>query len=161
VFVIAYNTVGSAGVNNNLRRVFDIADAPPYAPDMAERLAERLTRLREKQGLSLSEVARRAQISKAYLSQLERGESRQPSYDVLDRLATALGASVEDLAGRRGSWDPSEHEPVPASLRAFATQSGLPHVDVEMLAKIHYRGKRPRDPADWAHLYETIKRTIR
>jgi transcriptional regulator with XRE-family HTH domain len=128
---------------------------------VANGLAERLARLREKQGISLSEVARRAQISKAYLSQLERGESKQPSYEVLGRLATALGSSAEELIGRRGSWDPSEHEPVPASLRAFATQSGLPDVDIQMLAKIHYRGKRPRDPGDWAHLYETIKRTIR
>lgn len=128
---------------------------------MAEALAERLTRFRDQQGLSLSEVARRAQISKAYLSQLERGDSKQPSYEVLDRLATALATSVDDLTGRHGSWDPSKHEPVPASLRAFASQSGLPNVDVEMLAKIHYRGKRPRDPDDWAHLYETIKRTIR
>ena len=128
---------------------------------MAERLAQRLVRLRENQGLSLSEVARRAQISKAYLSQLEHGDSKQPSYEVLDRLATALAANVEDLTGRRGAWEPSEHEPVPPSLRTFASESGLPDVDVEMLAKIHYRGKRPRDPADWAHLYETIKRTIR
>ena len=141
--------------------MFDIADDQPYADRVADRLGQRLSRLREKQQLSLSEVARRAQISKAYLSQLERGDSKQPSYEVLDRLATALGASVEELAGRRGSWDPSEQEPVPASLRAFASQSGLPSVDVEMLARIHYRGKRPRDPADWAHLYETIKRTIR
>jgi XRE family transcriptional regulator, regulator of sulfur utilization len=140
--------------------MFDITNTLPYIERMAE-LAQRLTRLREKQELSLSEVARRAQISKAYLSQLEHGESKQPSYEVLDRLATALAVNVEDLTGRRGSWDPSEHEPVPASLRAFASQSGLPDVDVEMLAKIHYRGKRPRDPGDWAHLYETIKRTIR
>jgi transcriptional regulator with XRE-family HTH domain len=141
--------------------MFDVTNGFAYHDPMADRLAQCLTRLREKEGLSLSEVARRAQISKAYLSQLEHGESKQPSYEVLDRLATALGASVEVLTGRRGSWDPSEHEPVPASLRAFASQSGLPNVDIEMLSRIHYRGKRPRDPADWAHLYETIKRTIR
>jgi transcriptional regulator with XRE-family HTH domain len=128
---------------------------------VADGLAQRLRRLRDVQALSLSEVARRAQISKAYLSQLERGESTQPSYEVIGRLATALGASPEQLAGHRGPWDPSEHEPVPASLRAFANQTGLPDVDVQMLSRIHYRGKRPRDPADWAHLYETIKRTIR
>jgi transcriptional regulator with XRE-family HTH domain len=152
---------GGDAVKWGRRQTFDIADNAPYRADMAERLAERLAQLREKQVLSLSEVARRAQISKAYLSQLEHGESKQPSYEVLDRLATALGTSMELLTGRSGSWDPSVHEPVPPSLRAFATQLGLPNVDVEMLAKIHYRGKRPRDPADWAHLYETIKRTIR
>ena len=141
--------------------MFDIANDRVTIRGMAEQLAERLMRLRETQGLTLSELARRAQISKAYLSQLEHGESRQPSYEVLDRLATALAVSTEDLTGRRGSWAPSEFEPVPASLRAFASESGLPDVDVEMLSRIHYRGKRPRDPADWAHLYETIKRTIR
>src|SRR5207249_6665764 len=102
--------LGAAAVNHSLRSTFDITNAFPYGERMVE-LAQRLTRLRERQELSLSEVARRAQISKAYLSQLEHGESKQPSYEVLDRLATALAASVEDLTGRRGSWDPSEHEP--------------------------------------------------
>lgn len=148
-------------VNYHRQEMFDKTNDRRYVGGMPEPLAERLTRLREQQALSLSEVARRARISKAYLSQLEHGESKQPSYAVLDRLATALAASVDDLTGREGSWDPSQHEPVPVSLRTFASESGLPEVDIEMLSKIHYRGKRPTDPEDWAHLYETIKRTIR
>jgi transcriptional regulator with XRE-family HTH domain len=124
-------------------------------------LGERLRHLREKEGISLSEVARRAQVSKAYVSQLERGGSTEPSYSVVTRLATALGTTVEELTGQSVVWDPSEHEAIPGSLRTFAQRSGVPDVDVSMLAKIHFRGKRPRDPEDWAHLYETIKRTIR
>lgn len=126
-----------------------------------EEFGDRLRTLRQKQGLSLSEVARRAQISKAYLSQLEHGGSTQPSYSIVTRLATALATSIGDLTGEPGAWDPSAHETIPAALRTFAERSGLPDVDLDMLAKIHFRGKRPKAPDDWAHLYETIKRTIR
>jgi predicted transcriptional regulator len=122
---------------------------------------QRLRERREAEGISLSEVARRAQVSKAYVSQLERGGSTEPSYSVVARLATALGTTMEDLMGQPVVWDTTEHEPIPASLRTFAQRSGVPDVDVSMLARIHFRGKRPRDPEDWAHLYETIRRTIR
>ena len=124
-------------------------------------LGSQIRDVRERQGLSLSEVARRARISKAYLSQLEHGESTHPSYEVIVRLATALGTSVSHLTGRPAVWEPAQIEPLPASLRAFAQQARLPEADVSMLAKIHFRGKLPRNPDDWAHIYETIKRTIR
>ena len=124
-------------------------------------LGSRLKNLREQESLSLSEIARRAHISKAYLSQLERGESSQPSYEVLMRLATALATSPANLAGDTSSWRPNEDSRLPASLRAFAERSAIPEVDVSMLAQIHYRGKQPRSADDWAHIYETIKRTIR
>lgn len=125
-----------------------------------EDLGSRLRSIREEQGLSMSEVARRAGISKAYLSQLENGDSQHPSYEVLGRLATALAKTVPDLVGKSSVWEPLEVD-APASLRAFAQQARLPAVDVSMLAKIHFRGKRPSNAEDWAHIYETIKRTIR
>ena len=124
-------------------------------------LAERLAQLRHEQGLSLSEVARRAQVSKAYLSQLEHGDSKQPSFEVVARVATALGVSVSKLTGQAAVWEPGEAAPLPTSLRAFADEAGLPDADISMLSRIHFRGKRPRDPGDWAHIYETIRRTIR
>lgn len=122
-------------------------------------LSDHLVRLRKEQSLSLSEVARRAQVSKAYLSQLEHGESKQPSYEVLARVATALGVSVSTLTGKPAVWEPGE-DSLPSSLRAFAEEANLPEADVTMLSKIHFRGKRPRNPDDWAHIYETIRRTI-
>ena len=79
----------------------------------------------------------------------------------LRRVATALGVSVDHLAGDPGTWDPTELAGVPASLKAFAERSELPESDVRMLARIHYRGRQPEEPEDWAHLYETIKRTVR
>ena len=124
-------------------------------------LGSRLRDARTEQSLSLTKVATRAGISKAYLSQLEHGASTTPSYDVLRRLATALGASIADLTGTSETWQPGEADQLPASLRAFARGADIPETDVEMLAGIHYRGKQPGEPDDWAHIYETIKRTVR
>ena len=124
-------------------------------------MGSRLRDARAAQSLSLTEVATRAGISKAYLSQLEHGASTTPSHDVLRRLATALGASIADLTGTSETWQPSEADKLPASLRAFARGAAIPEADVEMLAGIHYRGKQPGEPDDWAHIYETIKRTVR
>ena len=121
----------------------------------------RLREARIAQSLSLTEVATRAGISKAYLSQLEHGASTTPSHEVLRRLATALGASIADLTGTSETWQPAETDSLSASLRAFAHAATLPETDVKMLAGIHYRGKQPAEPADWAHIYETIKRTVR
>ena len=144
--------------------MFDIANIGAHTHHMIDTeasLGARLRTSRKAQALSLTEVAARAEISKAYLSQLERGSSTTPSYDVLRRLATALGTSVADLTGQPTAWQPAERGDVPASLRAFAKRSEIPDSDVEMLASIHYRGKQPDEPDDWAHIYETIKRTVR
>lgn len=124
-------------------------------------MGSRLRDARTAQSLSLTEVATRAGISKAYLSQLEHGASTTPSHDVLRRLATALGTSIADLTGTSETWQPTEADKLPASLRAFARSAEIPEADVKMLAGIHYRGKQPGEPDDWAHIYETIKRTVR
>jgi len=124
-------------------------------------LANRIREMRAQEGLSLSEVARRARISKAYLSQLEHGASTQPSYDVIARLATALGTTVSELTGRPAVWEPNDTEQVPSALHSFARLADLPKADVAMLSRIHFRGKQPATADDWAHIYETIKRTIR
>ena len=124
-------------------------------------MGSRLRDARTAQSLSLTEVATRAGISKAYLSQLEHGASTTPSHDVLRRLATVLGTSIADLTGTSETWQPGEADKLPTSLRTFARSAKIPEADVEMLAGIHYRGKQPGAPDDWAHIYETIKRTVR
>ena len=128
---------------------------------MNDSLGNRLRGARSAQSLSLTEVAARAGISKAYLSQLEHGASTTPSHEVLRRLATALGTSIAELTGTSETWRPSEAGKLPTSLRAFARSAEIPRADIEMLAGIHYRGRQPGDPDDWAHIYETIKRTVR
>lgn len=134
-----------------------------WAPvdDDTATLGRRLRSIRTSQNRSLTDVAERAGISKAYLSQLERDDKKQPGYDIVVRLSTALGVSVEMLTGRPAVWDPSSDSRYPDTLVAFAERAQLPKGDIEMLAHVHYRGKQPSDVDDWAHIYETIRRTIR
>jgi transcriptional regulator with XRE-family HTH domain len=52
-------------------------------------------------------LASRAGISRSYLCDIERGRGAQPSVAVLDKLATALGASRWDLLRAAGILDPA------------------------------------------------------
>ena len=62
-----------------------------------KRLATILRRIRESQELTQDEVARKANVTKPYLSQLETGARKNPSLPVLKRLAHALGVPVTEL----------------------------------------------------------------
>jgi ribosome-binding protein aMBF1 (putative translation factor) len=53
-----------------------------------------LRRERERQGLSLADVAERARIDKAALSRLENGQQLNPTVNTLARYARALGKSL-------------------------------------------------------------------
>lgn len=117
-----------------------------------------IRRRRTEQGLSLSDLARLAGISKGYLSQIENEAANRPSAQTLFRLARALGTSVGELLGEHDSTSEPEII-VPDSLRDFARQAGIPEVDLRMLAGIHYRGRTPQSPEDWRFIYESIKRS--
>ena len=61
-------------------------------------LGDRLRMERERQGLTLDQLAELADLSKPYLSRLESGE-RQPAIGTLLVLARSLGVSVASLLG--------------------------------------------------------------
>jgi len=120
-------------------------------------LGERIKKRRKERGLIAAELARQAEISKGYLSEIESGQASRPSGTVLFRIATALGTSIADLLGK-------EIQPltgdVNSGLREFARLEQLPEGDVQMLARIRFRGDQPRTVDDWRYLYESIKRSI-
>jgi DNA-binding XRE family transcriptional regulator len=67
--------------------------------DEAERIWDGVSRVqvwREKRGMGLRDLARRAGMSPAHLSMLERGQ-RNGSLDTLRRLATALDTTIDAL----------------------------------------------------------------
>jgi transcriptional regulator with XRE-family HTH domain len=68
--------------------------------DVRERVGLNLQRLRRERGLSQEELADRASVHQTYLSGVERGK-RNPSIAVLQRIAAALDADIEDLVHRR------------------------------------------------------------
>lgn len=93
----------------------------PKNPELGANLRE----LREKQGLSLRELERRANINNAYLSQLERGEVAQPTPSMLGRIAEAYDVPFETLMGWAG-YTPSPKaltRPQAKALNYFADAS--------------------------------------
>ena len=59
-------------------------------------LGERIRELRDEKDLSMRELAKRAGISSAYLSDIEF-DKRHPSDDVMHRLADALDTTFKEL----------------------------------------------------------------
>lgn len=64
-------------------------------------LGAKIRQIRRERGLSQSELAKRAEINRSYLSMVENGKS-SPTIDVAERLAHGLGVSTGDLL-----WDES------------------------------------------------------
>jgi len=61
------------------------------------RLKTVLRLLRDEKGWSQAELAKRADVTDAYIAQLETGARENPSLEVLKRLARALGVPVTEL----------------------------------------------------------------
>ncbi len=59
-------------------------------------LGERVRQLREENDLSVRELAKKAKVSAPFISDVELGR-RHPSEDVMQRLASVLKTTVEDL----------------------------------------------------------------
>jgi transcriptional regulator with XRE-family HTH domain len=68
-------------------------------------LPHQLRRLREKKEISQRELAKLAKTSSAYVCSLEGGLRKRPGGAVLQRLAAALGVSIQELCSekRRGA----------------------------------------------------------
>jgi transcriptional regulator with XRE-family HTH domain len=122
-----------------------------------ETIGQRIRRFRLEQGLTLSELADKAEVSKSYLSELETGNgaAQRPSAETLYRLGMALGVAMSDLLGRPVIIAPTRERP--ASLLQFAKEQNLPEADIEMLAGIKFRGGQPKTAARWSFIYQAIR----
>ena len=60
-------------------------------------IGRRIKELREASGITRTELAKRANVTRAYVSALESGSRDNPSLDVLRRLANALKTDVSEL----------------------------------------------------------------
>lgn len=111
----------------------------------------RLRCLREEKNWSLTELAKKAGISRSYLAQIESGEST-PTQAKIIQLANALGALPSEIMGE----DPNQID-IPDSLRKFAEAANIGSGEIQMLARIEYRGKRPSTTEEWKAIYAVIK----
>jgi transcriptional regulator with XRE-family HTH domain len=123
-----------------------------------ESVGSRIKRYREEKGMSATELADAAGISKSYLSELESkaGSEKVPTGEKLYDIAAALGVTMSDLLGRKVITTP-DNGAIPASLAELKQRYGVPQADVDMLAQIQFRGDRPRTAERWYFILEAIK----
>jgi hypothetical protein len=72
------------------------------------------------------------------------------------------GTSIAHLLGRAAPGLEPEAVPISGSLRQFAARrSDLAPGDIEMLARIRFRGDRPQRMEDWEFLWQAIKQAMK
>lgn len=116
--------------------------------DFGKKVRER----RREEKLSQEDLAKTVGISRNYLSQIEREQATNLSWQLVDRLSAVLG-----LKQQVGNL---EEDNLPPSLAEFAKAADLPPDDVLMLARLNYRGQQPTTPEKWELLYNVIKMTV-
>jgi transcriptional regulator with XRE-family HTH domain len=122
-------------------------------------VGERIRQRREELGWSLSRLAEEANVSKGYIWSIEKGDTKaRPSGETLYRIADALGVTMSDLLGRQLLVGASNERP--PELLKFAKREQLPETDIEMLASINFRGKRPASEKDWEFIYRAIRASV-
>lgn len=69
-----------------------------------KQVAGALAKVREQKGVSQGELARRLSVDRSYISALESG-TRNPSLKTLEKVASALGVTVQDIIAPKPSGD--------------------------------------------------------
>jgi XRE family transcriptional regulator, master regulator for biofilm formation len=77
-------------------------------------IGKNIYKIRKKRGMTLSELAERASISKSYLSNIERNLNQNPSIQVMEKIAMVLdvdlklllknGSKIESSAMLESEW---------------------------------------------------------
>lgn len=85
-------------LTNRKGNVNPVNNEPGGSSSPAHQFGERLRKIRERQDLKQSDLARRSGLTPAAISQLENGQ-REPNFSTMIRLANALGTTPNDLLG--------------------------------------------------------------
>lgn len=71
-------------------------------------MSEKLFSLRQKSGQSLQELADAIEVSKAHVWDLEKGRSKNPSFELVQKLAKHYNVSIDVLTGSADEPDEAE-----------------------------------------------------
>jgi len=90
-------------------------------------IGQRIHKLRLSRGLTLSELAERADVAKSYISAIERSIQGNPSIQVLEKIAHVLSVPVQTLLQSDQDEDQAEtfNDPEWAALAQEAMKSGI------------------------------------
>jgi len=129
-------------------------------------LGENIRYLRQGKNLSLADLTKKSGVSKTYISDLENGLGGRPNVQYLYKIATALETTIDALISlslkpQRKAIPAASREPLPPGLEEFAKQEHLEPQQIDMLARLNFRGNRPKDTDAWKLIYDTIKMASR
>ena len=129
-------------------------------------LAKRIREERERAGLTLDQLAEKAELSKTYLWELEKDTkgTKKPSADVLLRIAQALSITIADLLALPAVRVDDTNVNLSPSLIEFRdwmkkVKEPLSEEDLRDLATMRFRGGQPKTKDDWHDLYRVMKRS--
>ena len=122
------------------------------------RLGQTIRSLRLGKGWSLSELAEKSGVSKAYISDLENGNAGKPNIQYVYSVATALEVTLlGESKPKSHRAEKRKNEDLPPGLLELQQELALTTEDVEMLADMNFRGHRPRDKEGWRFLLEALR----
>ena len=82
-------------------------------------IGKNIYRIRKQRGLTLSELAEKALISKSYLSNIERNLNQNPSIQVMEKIAGVLHVDLRRLLKHEEELDKETVPPVEGELLDF------------------------------------------
>lgn len=134
-------------------------------------LGRRVAQCREQLGWTQKKLAEEAEISVTFLSEVEN-DKRVPGAEVLLRLATALGTSLDYLMRGEMPAAPTRHPIViPPGLAEFADEVGLSVSEANDLLKAHrmvvarrsrggeHEEARELSKEDWRRFHEWFRKS--
>lgn len=125
------------------------------------KLGYRVRELRLGRGWTLSDLAKRSGVSKAYISDLENGVAGKPNIQYIFSVARALGVTLDEMLHNVTGSDAAQSKKasveLPPGLAELQEELKLSDDDVQRLATVSFRGHRPRDKEGWRFLLETLQ----
>jgi transcriptional regulator with XRE-family HTH domain len=95
------------------------------------RLGKKLRDIRKTKGLSLEEVAADLELSKGYLSKVERGIIKDVSVSKAENFADYYNVALTELLERDDNWK----EKLPERLRKFVDEQNIGYLEIGLKAK--------------------------
>jgi transcriptional regulator with XRE-family HTH domain len=126
-----------------------------------KKLGHTIRFLRQGKGWTLTDLAGKSGLSKAYLSDLENGLAGKPNIQYVFAVARALDTTLDrllrDAAPPLRAPKAESNSDLPPGLAELKKEMGLSDEDTEILATVNFRGNRPRDKEGWRYLLETLR----
>lgn len=127
-------------------------------------IGSNVKKYRELRGYTLPDLATRAGVSKAFLWEIETGNSKRPGAELLYKIAEALGVTIAHLMGKGSRAEARELiEPeINEGLRAFINErkrlgQPLEPEEIQSLSFVQLKGGRPQSKEQWALVYGMLR----